>query len=75
MCTRSTTRCCSTSWLMRTGPPDVLLLVEDSAGHAVSRAAEMRFQSQFLCASRRQCSHCACTGAGRLVGLFVGHRA
>ena len=58
------------------GTPDVLLLVEDSAGHVVSRAAEMRFQSQFLA------HHAAVLGllraqGRRLVGLLtgVGHSA
>ena len=32
----------------RPDAPGVVLLVEDSAGHVVSRAAEMRFESQFL---------------------------
>jgi len=60
----------------RPGTPDVLLLVEDSAGHVVSRSAEMRFQSQFLA------HHAAVLGllrsqGRRLIGLLagVGHSA
>jgi malonate decarboxylase beta subunit len=53
-----------------------LVLVEDSAGHAISRAAEMKLISQFL-------AHHACVlgllraRGGRLVGLLtgVGHSA
>jgi malonate decarboxylase beta subunit len=56
--------------------PDAIVLVEDSAGHTVSRAAEMRFVSQFL-------AHHAAVLAllraqrKRLVGLLagVGHSA
>jgi malonate decarboxylase beta subunit len=60
----------------RPGAPNALLLVEDSAGHVVSRAAEMRFQSQFLA------HHAAVLGLLRaqgrkLVGLLagIGHSA
>ena len=60
----------------RPDAPATLLLVEDSAGHVVSRAAEMRFQSQFLA------HHAAVLGmlraqGQRLVGLLagVGHSA
>jgi malonate decarboxylase beta subunit len=60
----------------RPGAPNALLLVEDSAGHVVSRAAEMRFQSQFLA------HHAAVLGllraqGRRLIGLLagVGHSA
>ena len=56
--------------------PAALVLVEDSAGHAVSRAAEMKLVSRFL-------AHHACVLAllrargARLVGLLagVGHSA
>jgi len=60
----------------RPDAPNALLLVEDSAGHVVSRAAEMRFQSQFLA------HHAAVLGllraqGRRLIGLLtgVGHSA
>jgi len=60
----------------RTPSPNALLLVEDSAGHVVSRAAEMRFQSQFLA------HHAAVLGllrgqGRRLIGLLagIGHSA
>ena len=60
----------------QSGTPNALLLVEDSAGHVVSRAAEMRFQSQFLA------HHAAVLGllrsqGRRLIGLLagVGHSA
>jgi hypothetical protein len=52
------------------GAPDAVVLVEDSAGHVVSRAAAMRFQSQFL-------AHHACVLAllrareCRLIGLLT----
>ena len=56
--------------------PATVVIVEDSAGHAVSRAAEMKLVSQFL-------AHHACVlallraGGVRLVGLLagVGHSA
>ena len=61
---------------MRPDGPNALLLVEDSAGHVVSRAAEMHFQSQFLA------HHAAVLGllraqGRRLIGLLtgVGHSA
>lgn len=55
----------------RPGTPRVVVLVEDSAGHVVSRAAEMHFQSQFLA------HHAAVLGLLRtrgftLVGLLTG---
>ena len=58
------------------GTPDVLLLVEDSAGHVVSRAAEMRFQSQFLAHHAAVLALLRAQGR-RLVGLLtgVGHSA
>lgn len=56
--------------------PDVLLLVEDSAGHAVSRAAEMRFQSQFLAHHASVLALLRAKGR-RLIGLLagIGHSA
>jgi malonate decarboxylase beta subunit len=60
----------------RRGTPNTVILVEDSAGHVVSRAAEMRLQSQFLA------HHAAVLGllraqGQRLIGLLagVGHSA
>ena len=55
----------------RANTPARVLLVEDSAGHVVSRAAEMRFESQYL-------AHHACvlallrTRGYRLIGLLAG---
>ena len=52
------------------------MLVEDSAGHAVSRAAEMRFMSQFLAHHAAVLALLRARGT-RLVGLLagVGHSA
>lgn len=58
------------------GPGQTVVLVEDSAGHAVSRAVEMKLVSQYL-------AHHACVLAllrargARLVGLLagIGHSA
>ncbi len=73
---RRTVHCCCTLPPRRPQLPDTIVLVEDSAGHTVSRAAEMRFVSQFL-------AHHAAVLAllraqrKRLVGLLagVGHSA
>ena len=53
-----------------------VVLVEDSAGHAVSRAAEMRFMSQFLAHHAAVLALLRARGT-RLVGLLagVGHSA
>jgi hypothetical protein len=53
-----------------------LVLVEDSAGHAVSRAAEMKFMSQFLAHHAAVLALLRARGT-RLVGLLagVGHSA
>ena len=60
----------------RQGTPNVVVLVEDSAGHVVSRAAEMRFQSQFL-AHHAAVLALLRTQGRRLIGLItgVGHSA
>ena len=60
----------------RQGEPNVVVLVEDSAGHVVSRAAEMRFQSQFL-AHHAAVLALLRTQGRRLIGLItgVGHSA
>jgi hypothetical protein len=49
----------------------VVLLVEDSAGHAVSRAAEMRFESQFLAHHAAVLALLRARGY-RLIGLLAG---
>jgi hypothetical protein len=53
-----------------------VLLVEDSAGHVVSRAAEMRFESQFLAHHAAVLALLRARGR-RLIGLLagVGHSA
>ena len=55
----------------------MLLLVEDSAGHEVSRSAEMRVPVAIPCASRRGARDCSVRRAARLIGLLagVGHSA
>ena len=60
----------------RPGMPDAVVLVEDSAGHVVSRAAEMRFQSQFLAHHAGVLGLLRAQGR-RLIGLLsgVGHSA
>jgi len=60
----------------KAGTPDAVVLVEDSAGHAVSRAAEMRFQSQFLAHHASVLALLRARGC-RLIGLLtgVGHSA
>ena len=60
----------------RSGTPNVVVLVEDSAGHVVSRAAEMRFQSQFLAHHAAVLALLRAQGR-RLIGLLagVGHSA
>ena len=55
----------------RAGTPGVVLLVEDSAGHAVSRAAEMRFESQFLAHHAAVLALLRARGY-RLIGLLAG---
>jgi malonate decarboxylase beta subunit len=55
----------------RDGAPRVVVLVEDSAGHVVSRAAEMRFQSQFLAHHAAVLALLRAQGC-RLVGLLAG---
>jgi malonate decarboxylase beta subunit len=55
----------------KAGAPDTVVLVEDSAGHAVSRAAEMRFQSQFLAHHASVLALLRARGS-RLIGLLVG---
>ena len=56
--------------------PKVVLLVEDSAGHVVSRAAEMRLESQFLAHHASVLALLRARGY-RLIGLLagVGHSA
>lgn len=56
--------------------PGVVLLVEDSAGHVVSRAAEMRFESQFLAHHASVLALLRARGH-RMIGLLagVGHSA
>ncbi len=56
--------------------PNSIVLVEDSAGHAVSRAAEMRFVSQFLAHHAAVLALLRAQGR-RLIGLLagVGHSA
>ena len=56
--------------------PDAIVLVEDSAGHAVSRAAEMRLVSQYLAHHAAVLALLRAQGR-RLVGLLagVGHSA
>jgi hypothetical protein len=60
----------------RPATPDTVLLVEDSAGHVVSRAAEMRFESQFLAHHAAVLALLRARGR-RLIGLLagVGHSA
>jgi len=60
----------------RADAPKIVLLVEDSAGHVVSRGAEMRFQSQFLAHHAAVLALLRARGH-RLVGLLagVGHSA
>lgn len=55
----------------RAGAPGSVLLVEDSAGHVVSRAAEMRFLSQFLAHHAAVLALLRAQGR-RLIGLLVG---
>jgi malonate decarboxylase beta subunit len=56
--------------------PNVVVLVEDSAGHVVSRAAEMRFESQFLAHHAAVLALLRAQGQ-RLIGLLagIGHSA
>ena len=56
---------------MRPGAPKVIVLVEDSAGHTVSRAAEMRFESQFLAHHASVLALLRAQGR-RLIGLLAG---
>ena len=60
----------------RADAPGGVLLVEDSAGHVVSRAAEMRFLSQFLAHHAAVLALLRAQGR-RLIGLLagVGHSA
>jgi malonate decarboxylase beta subunit len=60
----------------KVGTPNTVVLVEDSAGHAVSRAAEMRFQSQFLAHHASVLALLRARGC-RLIGLLtgIGHSA
>jgi hypothetical protein len=60
----------------RSDAPKVVLLVEDTAGHVVSRAAEMRFQSQFLAHHAAVLALLRARGY-RLIGVLagVGHSA
>ena len=55
----------------RAATPDTVLLVEDSAGHAVSRAAEMRFESQYLAHHAAVLALLRARGY-RLIGLLAG---
>ena len=55
----------------RPATPGMVLLVEDSAGHAVSRAAEMRFESQFLAHHAAVLALLRARGY-RLIGLLAG---
>lgn len=55
----------------RSAAPEPLVLVEDSAGHAVSRAAEMRFVSQYLAHHAAVLALLRHRGR-RLVGLLAG---
>ena len=56
---------------VRAVAPGSVLLVEDSAGHVVSRAAEMRFLSQFLAHHAAVLALLRAQGR-RLIGLLVG---
>ena len=56
---------------MRPGTPRVLVLVEDSAGHVVSRAAEMQLESQFLAHHAAVLALLRAQGR-RLIGLLAG---
>jgi len=60
----------------RADAPKVVLLVEDSAGHVVSRGSEMRFQSQFLAHHAAVLALLRARGY-RLIGVLagVGHSA
>lgn len=60
----------------KAGAPDAVVLVEDSAGHAVSRAAAMRFQSQFLAHHASVLALLRARGC-RLIGFLtgIGHSA
>jgi len=60
----------------RAGKPAAIVLVEDSAGHAVSRAAEMRLVSQYLAHHAAVLALLRAQGI-RLIGLLsgVGHSA
>jgi malonate decarboxylase beta subunit len=60
----------------RADAPKVVLLVEDSAGHVVSRGSEMRFQSQFLAHHAGVLALLRARGY-RLIGVLagVGHSA
>ena len=69
-------RCSSTSLPHAQRRAERVVLVEDSAGHVVSRAAEMRFQSQFLAHHAAVLALLRAQGR-RLIGLLagVGHSA
>jgi malonate decarboxylase beta subunit len=60
----------------RNDTPRIVVVIEDSAGHVVSRSAEMRFQSQFLAHHAAVLALLRNYGR-RLIGLLagVGHSA